>query len=68
MAPKGEGKGTDTHPLMYSQVICGSCPGLMSPIGLGDNRLFGTYKFPEPVIGLHKTMRADGEGRGLTHL
>lgn len=52
---------------MSSQVICGSCPGLLSSIGLGVNPLFGTYKFHE-LAGLHKAVRADGEGRALTHL
>lgn len=39
----------DTPPLMHSQVVHGSCPGLMSSIGLGVNPLFGLHKFPEPV-------------------
>lgn len=68
MSLKGECEGTDAVPPMHSQVICGSCPGLMSSIGLGDNPLFGMDKVPEPVVRLCKAMKASGEGRGLTHL
>lgn len=42
---------TGTAPLMHSQVICGSCPGLMSSIGLGVNLLFGLQNSPN-ILGL----------------